>query len=69
MSTPLEYIETEMLLAELKNRFTELVFIGQIPSNKKLSGDSYSICVKGTMHGSLGLVKMLETACLESDGD
>jgi len=66
MSTPLEYLETSELLEELKNRFPEMAFVGYVATNKKIDSDSYQICIKSSTHGSLGLAKILENACIEA---
>jgi hypothetical protein len=60
MSTPIEYMETDELILELKKRFDEMLFIGFVAKTK--SEDNYSICVKSTMHGSFGLVEVLSNA-------
>lgn len=60
MSTPIEFMETDELLRELKNRFDELMFIGYKATKK--TEDNYSISVKSTMHGSLGLIEVLKRA-------
>lgn len=60
MSTPIEFMETDELLHELKKRFDELMFIGF--RSKSKSEDNYSICVKSTMHGSFGLIEILKRA-------
>jgi len=60
MSTPIEFMETDELLHELKKRFDEMMFIGfQAKTN---SSDSYSISVKSTLHGSFGLIEILSRA-------
>lgn len=60
MSTPIEYMETDELLQELKKRFDELLFIGYTAKTK--SEDSYNIAVKSTLHGSFGLIEVLSRA-------
>jgi hypothetical protein len=60
MSTPIEFMETDELLKELKNRFDELLFIGY--QAKKKNEDNYSISVKSTLHGSYGLIEVLTRA-------
>jgi IS5 family transposase len=60
MSTPIEFMETDELLHELKKRFDEMMFIGF--QAKTSSSDSYSISVKSTLHGSFGLIEILSRA-------
>lgn len=60
MSTPIEFMETDELLHELKKRFDEMMFIGF--QSKTNSSDSYSISVKSTLHGSFGLIEILSRA-------
>lgn len=60
MSTPIEFMETDELLHELKKRFDEMLFVGY--KNSKKDADSYSISVKSSLHGSYGLIKVLERA-------
>ena len=60
MSTPIDYMTTDELLLELKKRFDELLFVGYSTAPKK--EDSYSICVKSTMHGTYGLIEVLTRA-------
>lgn len=60
MSTPIEYMETDELIHELKKRFDEMMFVGY--HAKKKNEDNYSICVKSTMHGSFGLIEVLKRA-------
>ena len=60
MSTPIEFMETDELLKELKNLFDELLFIGY--QAKKKNEDNYSISVKSTLHGSYGLIEVLTRA-------
>jgi lipid A disaccharide synthetase len=60
MSTPIEYMETDELLQELKKRFDELMFIGYKQQTKR--EDSYQIAVKSSLHGSYGLIEVLTRA-------
>lgn len=60
MSTPIEYMETDELIQELKKRFDEMLLIGY--NCKKKNEDNYSICAKSTMHGSYGLIEVLSRA-------
>jgi hypothetical protein len=60
MSTPIEFMETDELLQELKKRFDELLFIGYRAKSK--GEDNYSIAVKSTLHGSYGLIEVLTRA-------
>lgn len=60
MSTPIEFMETDELLHELKKRFDELLFVGY--KNKNKGEDNYSIAVKATLHGSYGLIEILTRA-------
>lgn len=60
MATPLEYMDTDELLHELKKRFDEMMFIGYKAKTKQ--EDNYSIMVKSTMHGSFGLIEVLTRA-------
>lgn len=60
MNTPIEYMETDELLQELKKRFEELLFIGY--RSKTKGEDNYSIAVKATLHGSYGLIEVLTRA-------
>lgn len=60
MSTPIEFMETDELLHELKKRFDEMMFIGF--QSKTNSSDSYNISVKSTLHGSFGLIEILSRA-------
>jgi len=60
MTTPIEYMDTDELLQELKKRFEEMLFIGY--NSKKKGEDCYSIAVKSTLHGSYGLIEVLTRA-------
>jgi hypothetical protein len=60
MSTPIEFMQTDELIHELKKRFDEMLFIGY--SAKTKSEDNYSISVKSTLHGSYGLIEVLTRA-------
>jgi lipid A disaccharide synthetase len=60
MSTPIEFMETDELIHELKKRFDEMLFIGY--QAKKKNEDNYSISVKSTLHGSYGLIEVLTRA-------
>lgn len=60
MSTPIDYMTTDELLFELKKRFKEMVFVGYKEQSNR--DDSYSICVKSTLHGTYGLIEVLTRA-------
>jgi len=60
MSTPIEFMETDELIRELKSRFDEMMFIGYKLCKK--TEDNYSISVKSTMHGSYGMIEILKRA-------
>lgn len=60
MSTPIDYMTNEELLAELKKRFEEMAFIGY--ANRKNKEDTYAICVKSSLHGGFGLIDILRKA-------
>lgn len=60
MSTPIEFMQTDELIHELKKRFDEMLFIGY--SAKTKSEDNYNISVKSTLHGSYGLIEVLTRA-------
>lgn len=60
MSTPIEYMETQELLHELKRRFDEMLFIGYAASTKHI--DNYTINIKGPLHGTFGMIEVLRRA-------
>lgn len=60
MSTPIEFMETQELLHELKRRFDEMMFIGFTVSTKHI--DNYTINIKGPLHGTYGLIEVLRRA-------
>lgn len=60
MSTPIEFMETQELLHELKKRFDEMMFIGFTAQTKVV--DNYTVVIKGSLHGSYGLVEVLTRA-------
>jgi hypothetical protein len=67
MSTPIDYMTTDELLLELKKRFNEMLFVGYKEHPKK--DDSYSICVKSTLHGTYGLIEVLTRAADAQEAD
>jgi len=60
MSTPIEFLETDELIHELKKRFDEMLFIGYTKKTK--SEDNYTISVKATTHGGYGMIEILKRA-------
>jgi hypothetical protein len=60
MSTPIEFMETQELVHELKKRFDEMMFIGF--NQKSKHSDSYHIAIKGTLHGAFGMIEVLTRA-------
>ena len=60
MSTPIEFMETQELVHELKKRFDEMMFIGFQP--KSNHADNYHIAIKSTLHGAFGMIEVLSRA-------
>jgi hypothetical protein len=65
MNTPIDYLTTAELVAELRTRFEEMAFIGY---RRNKNEDNYVIRVKATVHGTYGLLEVLRNAADSQEG-